>query len=139
MYVVPVQLVDESRNRRAVFVGGVEDISRGRVEIMMNGQWHTVCSQRFGFKDANVICNQLGLNGARTVRTGYYGEGKNGKIVALKNRGCGGGERNLLNCDLSLENNCTHAEDVGIECIGMCSIIHYRDYTFPTIVYVLSE
>lgn len=91
----------------------------------MNGEWHTVCSQGFGFKEANVICNQLGFNGARRVRTGYYGEGFGG-IVALRNRGCDGGETNILNCDLqlvSIDNpvwaSCSHSEDIGIECLGM--------------------
>jgi len=104
-----------------VFTGGVEDISRGRVELLINGEWHTVCSQGFGFKEANVICNQLGLNGARRVRTNYYGIGSGG-IVALRNRGCDGGETNILDCDLqsvSANNtSCSHNKDVGIECLG---------------------
>ena len=115
--IVPVRLIDESGNTRAVFTGGVQDTSRGRVEVLINRQWHTVCNQGFGFKDANVICNQLGLNGARNIRTDYYGEGSGG-IVALQNRGCDGGERNFLDCDLSTTLDCTHADDVGIECIG---------------------
>ena len=116
--IVPVRLVDESGKTRAVFTGGVQDTSRGRVELLINEQWHTVCSQGFGFKEANVICNQLGLNGARRVRTGYYGEGS-GSIIALRNRGCDGGESNFLDCDLSRTLDCSHTEDVGIECIGM--------------------
>ena len=115
---VPVRLIDESGDVRPVFTGGVQDISRGRVEMLVNREWYTVCSQGFGLKEANVICNQLGLNGARTVRTGYYGEGT-GRVVALRNRGCDGGEGNFLDCDLSFVLNCSHTDDVGIECIGM--------------------
>ena len=118
----PVRLVDESGNTHIIFAGGVEDISRGRVELLIDSEWHTVCSQGFGLKEANVICNQLGLNGARRVRTGYYGEGS-GQIVAIRNRGCDGGETSLLNCDLqtvsSTNSDCPHSEDVGIECLGM--------------------
>ena len=110
-------MIDESGNTRAVFTGGVQDTSRGRVEILINTEWHTVCSQGFGLKEANVICNHLGLNGARRVRTGYYGEGSGG-IVALSNRGCDGGEGNILDCDFLLTLDCSHADDVGIECIG---------------------
>ena len=116
--IVPVRLIDESGDVRPVFTGGVRDTSRGRVEILVNREWHTVCSQGFGFKEANVICNQLGLNGARTVRTGYYGEGTGG-IVAVRNRGCDGGEGNFFDCDLSFALDCSHTDDVGIECIGM--------------------
>ena len=87
----------------------------------MRGKWYTVCSQGFGFKEANVICNQLGFNGARTVRTSasYYGGGSGG-IVALRNRGCDGGENNILDCDISTAPlECSHGQDVGVECVGM--------------------
>ena len=88
----------------------------------MDREWHTVCSERFGLKEANVICHQLGLNGARRVRTGYYGEGSGG-IVVLTNRGCDGGETNILNCDLqslsASNSDCSHNEDVGVECLGL--------------------
>ena len=90
----PVRLVDESGDGHPVFTDGVQFSSRGRVEVLMNEEWHTVCSQGFGLKEANVICNQLGLNGARRVRTGYYGEGSGG-IFALRNRGCDGGESDI--------------------------------------------
>ena len=110
-------MIDESGNARVVFTGGVRDTSRGRVEVLINREWHTVYSQGFGLKEANVICNQLGLNGARRVRTGYYGEGSGG-IVTLSNRGCCGGEGNILDCDLSPAVGYSHADDVGIECIG---------------------
>ena len=123
--IVPIRLIDESGNIRAVFTGGVQDTSRGRVELLINREWHTVCNQGFGFKEANVICYQLGLNGARRVRTGYYGEGSGG-MVAFTNRGCGGGESTILDCDLSLALGCSHAEDVGIECIGMIPSIYDR-------------
>ena len=118
-----------------MFTGGVEDISRGRVELLIDGEWRTVCNQGFGFKEANVICNQLGLNGARRVRTGYYGSGSGG-IVALRNRGCDGGETNILDCDLqsiSMNNiNCSHDYDVGIECLGMnvCIFSFLHSYVY---------
>ena len=121
IYLAPVRLIDESGDGHAVYTDEVQFSSRGRVEVLMNGEWHTVCSQGFGFKEANVVCNQLGLNGARRVRTDYYGEGSGG-IFALRNRGCDGGESNILNCDLQLVSitnpSCSHGQDVGVECLG---------------------
>ena len=32
----------------------------GRVE-MFDGQWYAVCNDLFDFRDANVVCRQLGL------------------------------------------------------------------------------
>ena len=121
IYIASVRLIDESGNTRTIFGGGVEDISRGRVELLINKEWHTVCSQGFGLKEANVICNQLGLNGVQRIRTGYYGIGF-GRIVAVRNRGCDGGETSILDCDLQLVTtnslNCSHDQDIGIECLG---------------------
>ena len=92
----------------------------------MNGEWYTVCSEGLGFKEANVICNQLGFNGARRVSTRYYGEGIGG-IVAFRNRGCDGGEIDILNCDLQLvsasNSDCHHSEDAGIECLGVYTFL----------------
>ena len=122
IHLVPVRLVDESGDEHAIFTNGAQYSSRGRVEVLMNEEWHTVCSQGFGFKEANVICYQLGLNGARRVRTGYYGEGSGG-IVVLRNRGCDGGESDILDCDLQSVSisslSCSHGEDVGVECLGL--------------------
>ena len=121
IYLAPVRLVDESGDGHTVFTDDVQYSSRGRVEVLMNGEWNTVCSKGFRFKEAYVICNQLGFNGARRVRTAYYGEGSGG-IVAFRNRGCDGGESNILNCDLQLvsiyNTSCSHNEDVGIECLS---------------------
>jgi len=120
LYTVPVRLIDESGTTRSVFTDAAPDISRGRVELLLNGEWHTVCSHGFGFKEANVVCNQLGLNGARRVKTGFYGEGSNG-IVVFGRTGCGGGEVNVLDCSytLAVVTECSHHEDVGVECLGM--------------------
>jgi len=42
--------------------------NEGRVEILYNGTWGTICDDAWGFNDAVVICHMLGYS---TAITGY--------------------------------------------------------------------
>ena len=56
-------------------VGGSD--SAGRVEVRANGsEWGTVCDDYWDQDDADVVCRQLGFNGAvRTVAFSEFGQG----------------------------------------------------------------
>ena len=48
----------------------------GRVEVLHNGQWGTVCDRSFTSNDANVVCGMAGFPGAIwTLYNSRYGRG----------------------------------------------------------------
>ena len=55
-------------------VGGGSNLE-GRVEVLDNGTWGTVCDDLWGFYDAQVVCRQLGFPSAvRASTNAEFGE-----------------------------------------------------------------
>ena len=56
-------------------VGGND--TAGRVEVLYNGQWGTICDDHWGMDDAEVVCRQLNLGKplSFTKKAFPFGEG----------------------------------------------------------------
>lgn len=91
----------------------------GRVEILYNGQWGTICGHHGDIYEAKVICRHLGFADAAAVRTdAFYGEGSG--IVWLR-PSCYGDEKRIDECHHSgFGQNCggDHSQDIGVVCSG---------------------
>ena len=96
-------------------VGGSID-QEGRVEIHHDGEWGTVCDDRFVSDDAEVVCRQLGLTGGQAHTRAAYGAGTG--TIWMDDVQCTGGESRLADCPFGGWglHNCRHAEDVGVSC-----------------------
>lgn len=87
----------------------------GRVEILVNGEWGTMCDDLWNVHAATVVCRQLGyLTDSPISLTQGGGSGP----IQLDDVVCNGTESTLLDCqhlDIGTS-NCNHAEDIWVTC-----------------------
>ncbi|KAI4878856.1 hypothetical protein NFI96_012042 [Prochilodus magdalenae] len=90
-------------------------ICSGRLEILHEGVWGTVCSNGWDITDAAVLCKGLGC-GNPVVANAFFGEGT-GQIW-MDNVSCQGSESTLSSCGSNGwgVSDCAHASDVGVVC-----------------------
>ncbi|XP_043092910.1 scavenger receptor cysteine-rich type 1 protein M130-like [Puntigrus tetrazona] len=106
-YSVSVRLVNEDTS-----------LCSGRVEVLHDGQWGTVCDYNWDMTDAAVVCREMSCGEAlQATGYSYFGKGS-GKILRYVQ--CKGSESSLKDCRSSGwddPNRCgNHNSDAGVRC-----------------------
>ncbi|XP_030851623.1 deleted in malignant brain tumors 1 protein-like [Strongylocentrotus purpuratus] len=93
------------------------DSAKGRVEVLRDGSWGTVCGVGWDLRDARVVCRMLGFDGALDAPgSARFGQGS--VRILLDRVNCDGTEDNLAECGYSgnARYSCSHTSDAGAMC-----------------------
>ncbi|XP_051569972.1 deleted in malignant brain tumors 1 protein-like isoform X2 [Myxocyprinus asiaticus] len=91
----------------------------GRVEILHNSKWGTVCDNEWDMNDASVVCKQLQCGTAISApHSAAFGRGSG--TIWLDNVGCSGSESSLTQCSHRGlgTHDCHIGKDAGVVCLG---------------------
>ncbi|CAI9723079.1 deleted in malignant brain tumors 1 protein-like [Octopus vulgaris] len=100
----------------------------GRVEIMKNGVWGTVCDSDWDNEDASVLCRDLGYAQGTAYNGWKFGPGQG--PIFHQNVDCIGDEFSFEQCFLpewSDNMRCDHGRDAGVACFNEKVRLNYGE------------
>nr|XP_005570071.3 scavenger receptor cysteine-rich type 1 protein M160 isoform X2 [Macaca fascicularis] len=100
-------------------LAGADSPCYGRLEVKYQGQWGTVCHDRWSTRNAAVVCKRLGCGKPiRMFGITYFKEASG--PIWLDDVSCIGNESDIWDCKHNGwgKHNCVHREDVIVTCSG---------------------
>uniref|UniRef100_A0A8C4REN3 SRCR domain-containing protein n=1 Tax=Erpetoichthys calabaricus TaxID=27687 RepID=A0A8C4REN3_ERPCA len=100
----------------ARLVGGSSSCS-GRLEVLRDNSWKSICDVNFNQKAAEVVCQELDCGAPKEYRAEMLGQGRGSfwekKIL------CRGNEKKIFDCPFteSAAGHCTERNNVGLVCV----------------------
>uniref|UniRef100_A0A8C2CQ08 Lysyl oxidase homolog n=1 Tax=Cyprinus carpio TaxID=7962 RepID=A0A8C2CQ08_CYPCA len=119
---VPGPLFTQGRARRfklnpMVRLKGGAKTGEGRVEVLKESEWGTVCDDHWNLQSASVVCRELGFGTAKEALTGAkMGQGMG--PIYMNEVQCRGDEKSLWDCPHKniTAKDCKHMEDASVIC-----------------------
>ena len=112
----PERITDDG----AVRLASGTTANQGRIEILLQGQWTTICQHGTTETTAQTVCKQLGYSDYDGYQTGaHHGQGRG--LISMRNVNCGGYEPDVVSCrrsyyGLFADHGCQHNHDIGASC-----------------------
>ncbi|KAK6180370.1 hypothetical protein SNE40_012539 [Patella caerulea] len=93
--------------------------NEGRVEILINGTWGSICGLAVGDREANVVCQALDFMGGIVLDTGSYGVSKG--PIHITEIECDENTKSIFGCSLAgfgqVDDLCdSHLYDLAVRC-----------------------
>lgn len=95
---------------------GGASVGEGRVEVLKNNEWGTICDDRWNLVSASVVCRELGFGSAKEALVGaQLGQGMG--HIHMSEIQCNGFEKSIIDCKFNAQSTgCNHEEDAAVRC-----------------------